>query len=139
MDYESRVNQDIELIGSSFAIKNLRQSLKKISTSNSRVLIAGHSGCGKELCARFIHKNSNRNNSPFIVASCATLSPERVEQVLFGWDESSNNVKENSQANLGLFEQANNGTLYFDEICDLPLQTQGKLVQAIQEQSFYMS
>ena len=88
MDYESRVNQDIELIGSSFAIKNLRQSLKKISTSNSRVLILGHSGCGKELCARFIHKNSNRKNSPFIVASCATLSPERVEQVLFGWDES---------------------------------------------------
>ena len=137
MDYESRENQNIELIGSSFAIKNLRQSLKKISTSNSRVLILGHSGCGKELCARFIHKNSNRKNLPFIVASCATLSPERVEQVLFGWDENSNNLVENSQANLGLFEQANNGTLYFDEICDLPLQTQGKLVQAIQEQSFY--
>ena len=137
LDFESKENQNIKLIGTSFAIKNIRQSLKKLSASNSRVLILGPSGCGKELCARFIHKSSNRQNSPFIVASCATLASERVEQVLFGWDESSNILPENSQANIGLFEQANNGTLYFDEICDLPLKTQGKLVQAIQEQSFY--
>ncbi len=137
MDFETKENKNIELIGNSFSIKNVKQSLKKISISNSRVLIIGQSGCGKEHCARFIHKSSNRKKYPFIVASCATLSPERVEQFLFGWDENSYDLKDNNQANIGLFEQANNGTLYFDEICDLPFQTQGKLVQAIQEQSFY--
>ena len=86
--------------------------------------------------ARWIHKNSDRGSYPFIVASCATLSPERVEQVLFGWNE-LNSENKNNQSNIGLFEQANYGTLFFDEICDLPLQTQGKLVQAIQDQSFY--
>ena len=64
------------------------------------------------------------------------MSPERVEQVLFGWSDVSN-IKDINNSNLGLFEQANHGTLFFDEICDLPLQTQGKIVQAIQDQSFY--
>jgi two-component system nitrogen regulation response regulator NtrX len=104
--------------------------------SNSRVLLNGPSGSGKELIARWIHKNSERKNFPFIVASCATLSPERAEEVLFGWDKSSN-IKNDNESSLGLFEQSNNGTLFFDEICDLPLETQGKLVQVIQDQSFY--
>jgi two-component system nitrogen regulation response regulator NtrX len=72
----------------------------------------------------------------FSFASCATLSPERVEEVLFGWDNDSK-VVNNNQSNLGLFEQSNNGTIFFDEICDLPIETQGKLVQVIQDQSFY--
>ena len=137
LDFETRENERIELIGNSTSIKNLRQLLSKVSISNSRILITGPSGSGKELIARFIHKKSNRRAFPFIVASCATLAPDRVEQVLFGWDDTSTNLLKNDHSNIGLFEQANHGTLYFDEICDLPLQTQGKLVQAIQDQSFY--
>ena len=136
LDFELKENASMALIGSSPSFKNIKQSLDKIAPTNSRVLITGPSGSGKELIARWIHKKSNRASFPFIVASCATLSPERVEQVLFGWNDAISE-NENNQSNIGLFEQANNGTLFFDEICDLPLQTQGKLVQAIQDQSFY--
>ena len=136
LDFESKENERMTLIGKSSIFKNIKQNLNKIASTNSRVLITGPSGSGKELIARWIHKKSNRASFPFIIASCATLSPERVEQVLFGWNEANNGVS-NNLSNVGLFEQANNGTLFFDEICDLPLQTQGKLVQAIQDQSFY--
>ena len=136
LDFESKENERMTLIGKSFTFKNIKQNLNKIASTNSRVLITGPSGSGKELIARWIHKKSNRASFPFIIASCATLSPERVEQVLFGWNEKTNEGN-NNLSNLGLFEQANNGTLFFDEICDLPLQTQAKLVQAIQDQSFY--
>ena len=136
LDFELKETERMALIGKSAIFKNIKQNLNKIALTNSRVLITGPSGSGKELIARWIHKKSNRTLFPFIVASCATLSPERVEQVLFGWNE-TNTEGDNNQSNIGLFEQANNGTLFFDEICDLPLQTQGKLVQAIQDQSFY--
>jgi len=136
LDFESKENARMSLIGRSAIFKNIKQKLNKISSTNSRVLINGPSGSGKELIARWIHKKSNRGSYPFIVASCATLSPERVEQVLFGWNEFNSEGNKN-QSNIGLFEQANYGTLFFDEICDLPIQTQGKLVQAIQDQSFY--
>ena len=136
LDFELKESERTALIGNSPTFKNIKQNLNKIAPTNSRVLITGPSGSGKELIARWIHKNSNRKSFPFIIASCATLSPERVEQVLFGWNDITTDG-DNNQSNLGLFEQANNGTLFFDEICDLPLQTQGKLVQAIQDQSFY--
>jgi len=136
LDFESKENQRTEIIGNSPIIKNIKLQLKKISASNSRVLLSGPSGSGKELIARWIHKNSNRKSYPFTIASCATLSPERVEEVLFGWDDNST-LNISNQFNLGLFEQSNHGTIFFDEICDLPLETQGKLVQVIQDQSFY--
>ena len=136
LDYETNENERTELIGNSNLFKNVKSQLDKIVLSNSRVLLNGPSGSGKELIARWIHKNSERKKFPFIVASCATLSPERAEEVLFGWDKSSN-IKNDNESSLGLFEQSNNGTLFFDEICDLPLETQGKLVQVIQDQSFY--
>ena len=136
LDFELKENERMTLIGNSATFKYIKQNLNKIAPTNSRVLITGPSGSGKELIARWIHKNSNRKSFPFIIASCATLSPERVEQVLFGWNDTTSD-EDGNQSNVGLFEQANNGTLFFDEICDLPLQTQGKLVQAIQDQSFY--
>ena len=136
LDYETKENEQTELVGNSNLFKNIKSQLEKISLSNSRVLLSGPSGSGKELIARWIHKNSERKNFPFTVASCATLSPERVEEVLFGWDDNSTILNKN-ESNLGLFEQSNNGTIFFDEICDLPLETQGKLVQVIQDQSFY--
>ena len=136
LDYETKENEQTELVGNSNLFKNIKSQLEKISLSNSRVLLSGPSGSGKELIARWIHKNSERKNFPFTVASCATLSPERVEEVLFGWDDNSTILNKN-ESNLGLFEQSNNGTIFFDEICDLPLETQGKLIQVIQDQSFY--
>ena len=136
LDYETKENQQTELVGNSNLFKNIKSQLEKVSLSNSRVLLTGPSGSGKELIARWIHKNSERKNFPFTVASCATLSPERAEEVLFGWDDNSKTLNKN-ESNLGLFEQSNNGTIFFDEICDLPLETQGKLVQVIQDQSFY--
>jgi two-component system nitrogen regulation response regulator NtrX len=135
-DFEAKENERMELIGKSLTIRNIKTQINKLSTNNSRILITGPSGSGKELIARLIHKKSNRDSFPFIIASCATLSPERVEQVLFGWSNVTDKNNTNN-SNVGLFEQANHGTLFFDEICDLPLQTQGKLVQAIQDQSFY--
>ena len=136
LDFELKENERMKLVGSSSVFKNIIQQLNKVSQTNSRVLLSGPSGSGKELIARWIHKKSNRGLYPFIIASCATLSPERVEQVLFGWNEKMKDDQSN-QLSTGLFEQANNGTLFFDEICDLPIETQGKLVQAIQDQSFY--
>ena len=136
LDFELKENERMKLVGSSSVFKNVVQQLNKVSQTNSRVLLSGPSGSGKELIARWIHKKSNRGLYPFIIASCATLSPERVEQVLFGWNEKIKEDQSN-QLSTGLFEQANNGTLFFDEICDLPIETQGKLVQAIQDQSFY--
>ena len=77
------------LLENRLAIKNIKSQLNKISMSNSRILISGPSGSGKELIARWIHKKiTSRSSFPFIIASCATLSPERVEQVLFGWSDS---------------------------------------------------
>ncbi len=132
MNSENEWLNSNDLVGNSSAIKGIKILLSKVSQNNSRILITGPSGSGKETCARFIHMNSDRSSYPFIKASCATLSTQMVDKLLFGWSEISD-----SSNNPGLFEQANHGTLFFHEICDLPLETQGKLVNAIQDQSFY--
>ena len=132
LDSQNEWVKSNHLIGKSSSIKSIKNVLSKVSKNNSRVLITGSSGVGKETCARFLHMNSSRSNHPFIVASCASLSSQMVDQLLFGWSENS---KKNHQS--GLFEQANYGTLFFHEICDLPLDTQGRLVHVIQDQSFY--
>ena len=132
MDSDNEWLRSDNLVGNSSKIKNVRNICKKVSKSNSRILITGPSGSGKETCARYIHANSNRLNHPFIVAACASLSNQMVDQLLFGLNDT---VK--SQRSISLFEQANNGTIYFNEICDLPLETQAKLINVIQDQSFY--
>ncbi|HCV62306.1 MAG TPA: sigma-54-dependent Fis family transcriptional regulator, partial [Alphaproteobacteria bacterium] len=118
-----------ELIGEAPSIKALRQSIEKVAHSNSRVMITGPSGSGKELAARRIHQLSERNSGRFVVANCAMLSPESVTAELFGTE-----ANPSGHRIVGLFEQAHGGTLYFDEIGDLPLETQGKLVRAVQDQ-----
>ena len=120
-----------ELIGEAPSIKALRQSIEKVANSNSRVMITGPSGSGKELAARRIHQLSERNSGRFVVANCAMLSPESVTAELFGTE-----ANPSGHRIVGLFEQAHGGTLYFDEIGDLPLETQGKLVRAVQDQRF---
>jgi two-component system nitrogen regulation response regulator NtrX len=120
-----------ELVGVSSQIKSIRTAIDRIASTASRVLISGPNGSGKEMAARLIHFNSERSESRFIVANCARLAAERADVELFGSESLSS-----SRRIVGLFEQAHKGTLYFDEICDLPLETQGKIVRAVAEQRF---
>jgi two-component system nitrogen regulation response regulator NtrX len=120
-----------ELIGKSPVMRGIRQSISKIAPTASRVLVNGPSGSGKELAARCIHNKSDRKDERFVVANCARLASERVDAELFG----SESLQSHRRV-IGLFEQAHKGTLYFDEICDLPLETQGKIVRAVNEQRF---
>jgi len=120
-----------ELVGNSTVMRAIRQSIDKIAPTSSRVLVGGPSGSGKELAARAIHNKSDRKDERFVVANCARLSSERVDAELFG----SESLQSHRRV-VGLFEQAHKGTLYFDEICDLPIETQGKIVRAVNEQRF---
>jgi two-component system nitrogen regulation response regulator NtrX len=120
----------IDIIGESPSTNSLRQNVEKIAQANSRVMITGPAGAGKELIARNIHARSSRNKGRFVLANCAMLAPDQLSAELFGTEGDS------EDRIVGLFEQAHGGTLYFDEICDLPLETQGKLVRAVQNQRF---
>ena len=120
-----------ELVGKSAVMRGIRQSIDKIAPTASRLLVNGPSGSGKELAARCIHNKSDRRDERFVVANCARLASERVDAELFG----SESLQSHRRV-VGLFEQAHKGTLYFDEICDLPLETQGKIVRAVNEQRF---
>ena len=120
-----------EIIGESQEIAQLRQSIGKVAQFNSRVMLTGAAGTGKELIARNIHALSDRKNGRFVTVNCALLSPDQLSAELFGTE-----AHDGRRRIVGLFEQAHGGTLYFDEIGDMPLETQGKLVRALQEQRF---
>jgi len=122
------VNDDT-LIGSSSAITQLRQKIGRIAATNSRVLITGASGTGKELLARLLHGQSKRSSGPFRAVNAASMVPERVEEELFGVDSNGTDRPQKT----GLLERAHNGTLYLDEVADMPLETQGKLLRLLVE------
>ena len=132
---ELRMRAEIStnLVGKSSAIFHVRQIIDKVAPTNSRVLISGPAGVGKEVVARMLHDKSQRATGPFVVLNCASLDPDRVETELFG-TETSNGDK--TSRKVGTFESAHNGTLYLDEIADMPLETQGKIVRVLQEQIF---
>ncbi|MEO7786353.1 MAG: sigma-54 dependent transcriptional regulator [Sphingomicrobium sp.] len=124
-----KVGQDDTLNGSSVAINTVRATLKRVAPTGSRVMITGPAGVGKEVAARTIHNWSPRANAPFIVLSAAMMSPDRVEEELFG-------TEKDGVARPGLLEQAHGGTLFLDEIADMPLTTQGKILRVLTDASY---
>ncbi|HCY98496.1 MAG: sigma-54-dependent Fis family transcriptional regulator [Rhodobacterales bacterium RIFCSPHIGHO2_02_FULL_62_130] len=119
-----------EMLGSSTSFKALKSQLEKVTKSNGRVMLAGPAGSGKEMAARFIHSNSNRAGAAFVSVSSATVEPERMEEVLFGRETGERGVEK------GLLEQAHGGVVYFDEVADMPLGTQSKILRVLTEQQF---
>ncbi|HEU5285301.1 MAG TPA: sigma-54 dependent transcriptional regulator, partial [Sphingomicrobium sp.] len=125
-----QIGQDEQLNGSSVAINTVRATLKRVAPTGSRVLITGPGGVGKEIAARMIHQWSPRAKAPFIVLSAAMMSPDRVEEELFGSEV-------DGEARPGLLEQAHGGTLFLDEIADMPHTTQGKILRVLTDQSYH--
>ncbi|MEQ9258079.1 MAG: sigma-54 dependent transcriptional regulator [Roseovarius sp.] len=119
-----------EMLGESTAFRALVNQLDKVTKSNGRVMLTGPSGCGKELAARYIHAHSNRAQSPFVSVSCAAVEPDRMEEVLFGRESEERGVEP------GLLEEANGGVIYFDEVADMPLGTQSKILRVLVDQTF---
>lgn len=122
---------DWGLIGSSTTINALRAIIDRVADARSRVLITGPSGSGKEVVARLIHAKSSRTEQPFIVVSAATIAPDRMEEELFGVEGDGGRPK-----SIGLLERAHGGTLMFDEVGDMPLETQGKILRVLVDQRF---
>jgi two-component system, NtrC family, nitrogen regulation response regulator NtrX len=122
--------QSAEMLGDSAAFRALRAQLDKVTKSNGRVMLTGEPGSGKETAARYIHANSNRAGAPFITVSSASIAPERMEEVLFGRDAPDRSIEK------GLLEQAHGGVIYFDEVADMPLGTQSKILRVLVDQQF---
>ena len=118
------------MIGESGAFKNLIAQLDKVTHSNGRVMLTGPSGSGKEVAARYIHAHSNRSGAPFVTVNSASIAPDKMEDVLFG--SSSHEFGHEP----GLLEQAHGGVLFFDEIADMPLGTQSKILRVLVDQQF---
>ena len=129
-EYESKLFSSYELIGNSKNIINIKDQIKKISITESRVFINGPSGSGKELIARKIHKNSKRNKNPFIILNGALLDSNKYELELFGEE------KENGSISYGALEKANSGSLLIDQVSEIPLDIQSKILRVLTDQKF---
>ena len=119
-----------EMLGESASFRTLVSQLEKVTKSNGRVMLTGEGGSGKETAARYIHINSDRADMPFVSVNCASIEPERMEEVLFGRETEGRGVER------GLFEEANGGVIYFDGVADMPLATQSKLLRVLVDQKF---
>ena len=129
-----RTGRQIEIVGKSQSVKQLREAVSKVAPTGSRVLINGPAGSGKEVVARAIHAQSGHEQAPFVAINAAAITPERMEEKLFGVDGGS--AVPGAVNKVGMFEQAHGGILYLDEISDMPLETQGKILRVLQEQTF---
>jgi len=118
------------MIGNSTAFKALKSQLDKVTRTNGRILLTGPAGCGKEVAARYIHADSDRAMHPFVTVNSASIEPERMEEVLFGRESPERGYEP------GLLEQAHGGILFFDEVADMPLGTQSKILRVLVDQQF---
>ena len=130
----TKVQQKFELVGQSPAMQRLRELIQTAGPTNSRVLIGGENGTGKELVARAIHMHSTRSDHPFVAVNCAAIPETLIESELFGHEKGS--FTGATSMKRGQFEQADGGTLFLDEIGDMSLSTQAKVLRALQEQQF---
>jgi two-component system nitrogen regulation response regulator NtrX len=119
-----------DMIGASGAFRTLLGQLDKVTKSNGRVMLTGPAGSGKEIAARYIHAHSGRANSPFVTVNCAGVAPDRMEEVLFGRETADRGIEP------GLLEQAHGGVIYFDEVADMPVGTQSKILRVLVDQQF---
>ena len=129
-DIEKKLFHSYDIVGHSNKIEKVKELINKLSNTESRVFISGPAGSGKELVARQIHKKSSRSNKPFVVVNGALLDPKKYEYELFG------SVNLNGTINYGFFEKAKNGTLLIDEISEIPLETQAKILRVLIDQKF---
>ncbi|MFZ0559700.1 MAG: sigma-54 dependent transcriptional regulator [Methylovirgula sp.] len=130
-ELRARAGAANRIVGKSSAIHQMHQVIERVAPANSRVLITGAPGAGKELVARCIHAASGRASGPFVVINSATITPEMMEIELFGVEG-----KDGRSRKVGAFEEAHGGTLYFDEIADMPKETQGKILRVLVDQNF---
>ncbi len=130
-ELRERSSFSADMIGKSTAINQLRNAFDRVAPTNSRILIRGPSGSGKELAARVVHMKSSRAEAPFVVLNAAAMAPDRVEEELFGTEDRSGGPRK-----VGALEESHGGTLYIDEVADMPLETQGKVLRVLVEQKF---
>ena len=128
---KKKVSKGFEMIGESLAIEKVKQIVEKVAPTDARVMITGSNGTGKELVARSLHDNSNRASGPFIEVNCAAIPSELIESELFGHEKGAftSAIKQRK----GKFEQADGGTIFLDEIGDMSLSAQAKVLRALQE------
>lgn len=119
-----------DMVGTSGAFRTLISNLDKVTKSNGRVMLTGPAGAGKEIAARYVHSNSNRAAAPFVTVNCAGVAPENLDEVLFGRESAERGVEP------GLLEEAHGGVVYFDEVADMPVGTQSKILRVLVDQQF---
>ena len=130
-ELKERISEATDLVGQSSTMNHLRQTLERVAATNSRVMIAGPSGSGKEMVARTIHRLSTRASGPFVVINAAAITPDRMEEELFGIEGVDGRSRK-----VGALEEAHGGTLYLDEVGDMPRETQNRILRVLVEQTF---
>lgn len=130
-DLKTQSVQASRIVGRSTTINQLRQTVERVAPTNARVLITGEPGCGKELAARTLHESSTRSSGPFIVINAATITPETMEEELFGIEGGDGRSRR-----VGALEEAHGGSLYIDEIGDMPRETQNRILRVLVDQNF---
>jgi len=126
-----KAQQASRIIGSSQTVNQLRQTIERVAATNARIMISGAPGAGKELVARTIHGLSARSGGPFVAINAATITPDTMESELFGVEGADNRGRK-----VGALEEAHGGTLYLDEVADMPRETQGKILRVLVDQNF---
>jgi len=129
-DMKRRTGDTFDLIGTSAAMNQLRQTIERVAPTNSRVMIVGPSGSGKEMVARALHAGSTRATGPFVSVNSAAITPERMEIELFGTESNG------AERKIGALEEAHRGILYLDEVADMPRETQNKILRVLVDQQF---
>ncbi|MGZ3932148.1 MAG: sigma-54-dependent transcriptional regulator [Bacteroidia bacterium] len=128
---KKKISKTFDIVGESKAIRDIKELIEKVAPTEARVLITGSNGSGKELVARWLHEKSNRNNGPLIEVNCAAIPSELIESELFGHEKGAFTSAVSQRK--GKFEQAEGGTIFLDEIGDMSLSAQAKVLRVLQE------